>query len=178
VLNHYGPTETTVGAVALAADAQPPDAGATTPLGRPLARAGAYVLDARGQLVPDGVAGELLLAGATVSRGYLGRPGLTADRFRPDPFTGRPGARLYHTGDRVRRLPGGDLEFLGRLDDQVKIRGYRVELDEVRHVLSGAPGISGCAVVARPHGDGGPADELRLVAYVVPVSGRGTARCG
>ncbi|GAB3890718.1 hypothetical protein GCM10029964_062700 [Kibdelosporangium lantanae] len=165
VLNHYGPTETTVGAVVLGADAQPADAGVTTPLGRPLAHVRAYVLDGNGQPVPDGVAGELFIGGATVSRGYLGRPALTADRFRPDPYSGRPGARLYRTGDRVRRLPGGDLEFLGRFDDQVKIRGYRVELDEVRNVLLAAPEVADCAVAARPHAGGEP----RLVAYVVLV---------
>ncbi|MFD0746128.1 amino acid adenylation domain-containing protein [Phytohabitans flavus] len=158
VVNHYGPTETTVGAVALAAGADPADAGTTTPLGRPLAHAAAYVLDEHGQPVPDAVCGELWLGGATVSRGYLGRPALTADRFRPDPFGGQPGARLYRTGDRARRLPGGELEFLGRLDDQVKIRGYRVEPGEVRQVIAAAPGVVDCAVVARPQG---------LVAYVV-----------
>jgi amino acid adenylation domain-containing protein len=170
VVNHYGPTETTVGVLALPAGADL-GAGPTTPLGHPLAHAAAYVLDAAGALVPDGVPGELYVGGGTVSRGYLGRPGLTAERFVPDPYGAIPGGRLYRTGDRVRRLPGGALEFLGRTDDQVKIRGHRVELGEVRQVLAAAPGVTECAVVlsggAAQAGSAGGGDEPRLVAYVV-----------
>ncbi len=162
VVNHYGPTETTVGVLALPADRDAEPFGVLTPLGWPMAHAEAYVLDELGELVPDGVVGELCVGGATVSRGYLGRPGLTADRFVPDPFSGRPGARLYRTGDRVRRLRGGAVEFLGRFDDQVKIRGHRVELGEVRHVLAGHPDVADCAVTASPE----------LAAYLVPVAGR------
>ncbi|MEU4445430.1 amino acid adenylation domain-containing protein [Actinosynnema sp. NPDC050801] len=162
VVNHYGPTETTVGVLALPADQDVQPIGVNTPLGLPMAHAEAYVLDELGEPVPDGVVGELCVGGATVSRGYLGRPGLTADRFVPDPFSGRPGARLYRTGDRVRRLRGGAIEFLGRFDDQVKIRGHRVELGEVRHVLAGHPDVADCAVTASPD----------LAAYVVPVAGR------
>ncbi|WP_433260468.1 amino acid adenylation domain-containing protein [Actinosynnema sp. CS-041913] len=162
VVNHYGPTETTVGVLALPADRDAHPIGGLTPLGWPMAHAEAYVLDELGEPVPDGVVGELCIGGATVSRGYLGRPGLTADRFRPDPFSGRSGARLYRTGDRVRRLRGGALEFLGRSDDQVKIRGHRVELGEVRHVLAGHPDVADCAVTASPE----------LAAYLIPVAGR------
>ncbi|MCT2581928.1 non-ribosomal peptide synthetase [Actinophytocola gossypii] len=147
VVNHYGPTETTVGVLALPAEREPRPLGQVTPIGWPLTHASAHVLDAHGQPVPDGVIGELCVGGDTVARGYLGRPGLTADRFVPDPF-GRPGARLYRTGDRVRRLADGSIEFLGRADDQVKIRGFRVEPGEVRAVLAAHPDVADCAVVA------------------------------
>src|SRR5262249_33431528 len=112
VVNHYGPTETTVGAVALPGDRDPYPDAVLTPLGWPLAHARAYVLDARAEPVPDGVVGELYLGGATVARGYLRRPSLTAARFLPDPFATRPGARFYRTGDRARRRPDGSIEFL------------------------------------------------------------------
>jgi amino acid adenylation domain-containing protein len=166
VLNHYGPTETTVGVLALPADREPEPIGGLTPIGWPMAHAEAYVCDAHCRLVPDGVVGELYVGGATVARGYLGRPGLTADRFVPDPFSGRPGARLYRTGDRVRRLPDGAVEFLGRADDQVKIRGYRVEPGEVRAVLGRHDDVADCAVVAAG------TDPVELIAYLVVAPGR------
>jgi hypothetical protein len=118
------------------------------PIGRALGSRRAYVVDALGEPVPDGVPGELLIGGAELARGYLGRPGLTAERFVPDSF-GRPGGRLYRTGDVVRRLPSGELEFLGRNDDQVKIRGFRVEPAEAEAVLRRHPGVTGAAVVVR-----------------------------
>ena len=176
VLNHYGPTETTVGALAYPGNRWPEGEPPTTPLGWPLARARAYLLDQWLQPVPDGVPGELFLGGSTVSRGYLGRPAQTAGRFLPDPFAGEPGARMYRTGDRARRRRDGSVEFLGRLDDQVKVRGYRVELGEVQHVLSGAPGVGQCAVVLQ----GGPTDaeapdsEPQIVGYVVPATDAGS----
>ncbi|WP_283133517.1 non-ribosomal peptide synthetase [Rhizohabitans arisaemae] len=160
VVNHYGPTETTVGVLALPADAEPADAGALTPIGWPMAQAQAYVLDEHLQFVPDGVVGELYVGGAGVSRGYLGRPGATAAAFLPHPFV--PGERLYRTGDRVRRLASGAVEFLGRADDQLKIRGFRVEPGEVQAAIAGHPGVEDCVVL--PYGDG---DDTRLVAYVV-----------
>ena len=175
VLNHYGPTETTVGALAFPSDRWPEGEPSTTPLGWPLARARSYLLDQFLQPVPDGVIGELFLGGETVSRGYLGRPAQTAGRFLPDPFAAEPGARMYRTGDRALRRGDGSVEFLGRVDDQVKVRGYRVELGEVQHVLSGAPGVGQCAVVLR----GGPTDaeapdsEPQIIAYVVPAAGSG-----
>ncbi|TCO45313.1 non-ribosomal peptide synthetase [Actinocrispum wychmicini] len=159
VVNHYGPTETTVGVLALPADRDSQPRGEVTPLGWPMAHAEAYIVDDWGELVPEGVAGELVIGGATVTRGYLGQPGLTAEKFVPDQFSGRPGARLYRTGDLARRLPDGAIEFLGRADDQVKVRGYRVEPGEVRAVLAAYPGVTGCAVIGV---DG------ELVAYVTP----------
>ncbi len=161
LLNLYGPTETTVYSVweeVTAAEDGPP------PIGRPLPGERALVLDRRIQPLPDGVPGELGLGGAGVGRGYLGRPDATAERFVPDPW-GPPGARLYRTGDRVRRLPGGRLAYLGRLDHQVKIRGFRIEPGEVEAVLAGHPAVREVAVAARPEPGGG----LRLVAYVVPA---------
>ena len=106
--------------------------------------------------------GELYIGGVGVARGYLGRPGLTAEKFVPDPFAAAPGARLYRTGDRARFLDGGDIEFLGRMDFQVKIRGYRIETGEVENVLAAQPGVRDVLVMARADGAGG----LRLVAYV------------
>ncbi|MGL4964354.1 MAG: amino acid adenylation domain-containing protein [Inquilinus sp.] len=165
VVNHYGPTETTVGALCQpAADAG--RAAGTLPIGRPLPDAAAHVLDDHLNPVPAGAAGQLYLGGPGVARGYLGRPDLTAERFVPDPF-GPPGARLYRTGDRVRRLKDGSLEFLGRADDQVKIRGYRVEPGEVATALRGLDGITDAAVVALPAEDG----RLQLAAYVAAPVG-------
>jgi len=163
VLNHYGPTETTVGvlthevtlATIEAAEAQ----GATTaPLGRPLANTRAYVVDARGNELPVGVPGELWLGGSGVAQGYVKREDLTAERF-----VAFRGSRVYRTGDRVRRLHDGTLEFLGRTDDQVKVRGFRVELGEIEQVLRTHPGVAQTGVVLREDVPG----DARLVAYVV-----------
>ena len=147
VVNLYGPTECTVDTlVAYAADS------ATPLVGGPIRNTRAYVLDAA--LRPAGT-GELYLAGAQLTRGYLGRGGLTATRFVADPF-GAPGARMYRTGDLVRRV-GDGLEFVGRTDDQVKLRGFRIELGEVRTAVEALPGVRQAAVVVR---------ENRLIAYV------------
>src|SRR5581483_796772 len=124
ILNHFGPTETTIGSCTFALEDGSEPATATVPIGSPIANTSCYVLDEKGRCVPEGVPGELFIAGAGVARGYVGRPDLTEERFLRDPFTN---ARMYATGDLVRRLLDGTLEFLGRRDDQVKIRGFRVE---------------------------------------------------
>nr|WP_315591460.1 non-ribosomal peptide synthetase [uncultured Cupriavidus sp.] len=163
VINGYGPTETVVTPLvwkAPAATAEAQIAGAYAPIGRPVGERSAHVLDDNLEPVPVGVPGELHLGGAGVARGYLGQPGLTADRFIPDPF-GAPGARLYRTGDLVRWRADGCIEYLGRRDHQVKIRGYRIELGEIEAHLLALPGVRQAAVL--PHDT--PSGQ-RLVAYV------------
>ncbi|MFF7523906.1 amino acid adenylation domain-containing protein, partial [Streptomyces pseudovenezuelae] len=160
LFNAYGPTETTVCATVGAcdtADTQAPSIGGAIPGTR------VYVLDASLRPVPPGVAGELFIAGPQVARGYLGRPALTGERFLPDPNTG-DGQRMYRSGDRVRRLAAGRLEFLGRVDDQVKVRGFRIEPGEIEAVLTAHPAIRTAVVTA--HGDDA---ERRLIAYAVPA---------
>ncbi|MEU7103809.1 amino acid adenylation domain-containing protein [Streptomyces sp. NPDC046215] len=154
--NLYGPTEAAVDVTSF------PYAGGTeqaVPIGRPVWNTRLYVLDGFLRQVPDGVPGELYLAGVQLARGYHGRPGLTAERFVADPF-GAPGERMYRTGDLVRRRPDGALAYLGRTDRQVKIRGNRVELGEIEAALSRQPGVAHAAVTVR---DGA------LVGYAVPA---------
>ncbi len=164
VLNHYGPTETTVGACTFEVTPASLDAVAalgarTVPLGRPLANATAFIVDAFGNEQPVGVPGELFLGGAGVAVGYVERPELTAERF-----VQFRNARVYRTGDRARRLANGSIEFLGRNDHQVKVRGYRVELGEIEQVIREHAAVAQCAVllIAQPEA------EPQLMAYVVP----------
>ena len=162
LLNGYGPTEAAIGATLMDEWTR----GRKPPLGRPLPNVCAYVVNATMQLLPPGMPGELYLGGPGLARGYLGRPDLTAERFVPDPFGAAPGARLYRTGDRVRWLTDGQLDFLGRVDEQVKIRGYRIEPGEIAAVLRRHSSVHDVTVLARPDHAG----ELRLVAYVVPAT--------
>ncbi len=166
--NVYGPTECTVDATACRVEP-----GTAPTIGRGLPGVAVHVLDERLRPVPLGVAGELCLGGPQLSRGYLGRPGLTAEKFVPNPFTAAPGEWLYRTGDRVRFLPDGRLEFLGRLDRQVKVRGVRIEPGEIEAALRESPQVRDALVVLR---EDHPGDQ-RLVAYVLPRR-RGTAPAG
>jgi amino acid adenylation domain-containing protein len=164
LLHVYGPTESTTFAtwfevVRVAEDAT------TVPIGRPIRNTETFILDEGMRPVPVGVPGELYLGGDGLARGYLNRPALTAERFVPDPFSRRPGARLYRTGDRARYLSGGEIEFIGRLDHQVKVRGFRVELGEIEAALAQHPDVGEAAVVVRARPDG----EKRIIAYLVGV---------
>ncbi|HXM58728.1 MAG TPA: amino acid adenylation domain-containing protein [Candidatus Dormibacteraeota bacterium] len=165
LLDTYGPTEATITcAVAEVRPGSPP--GARLPIGRPVPNATVYVLDRDLRPAPVGVPGELCVAGVRVARGYLGRAALTAERFVPDPFGGE-GGRLYRTGDRVRWLADGQLDFLGRLDRQVEVRGVRTEPGEIEARLVAHPGVAAAVVVARP----GPGGEPVLVAYCALAAG-------
>jgi hypothetical protein len=154
-------------------------------IGRPIDNSQVYILDRCLNPVPVGTYGDLYIGGEGLARGYLNNAGLTAENFLPSPFSARPGARLYKTGDRARYLPDGNIDFLGRVDNQVKIRGFRIELGEVEAALSRHPRVHETVVVARedtreePRASenqeskiGNLKSEQRLVAYVVPIQDR------
>ncbi|WP_159675618.1 amino acid adenylation domain-containing protein, partial [Andreprevotia sp. IGB-42] len=162
--NGYGPTECTTFSCTHAVQPEP---GESVPIGRPIANAHIYILDAQGQQVPAGVAGELHIAGDGLARGYLGRPDWTAERFVPDPY-GLPGERMYRSGDLARYLPDGTIEYLGRLDDQVKIRGFRIEPGEIEVSLLALPAVRDAIVIARENDAG----DRQLVAYLIAKAGQ------
>jgi len=175
VVNEYGPTEATVGCAVEIAPAGAIGSG-QVPIGRPIANARLHVLSAELILLPTGSRGELAIGGDGLARGYLGRPDLTAERFVPDPYAAVPGERLYRTGDLVRRLPGGALDFLGRVDFQVKIRGVRIELGEIESALLRHPGVRETVVVVREDLPGEKALVAYLVAAGVPPPATGELR--
>jgi acyl-coenzyme A synthetase/AMP-(fatty) acid ligase len=163
LINEYGPTETVVGCCVH--EVRPGDdlPGGVVPIGRPILNTRLYVLDGQMEPVPVGVPGELYVGGVGVARGYWNRPGVTAERFVPDPFSGAVGARLYRTGDVARYRPDGTLECLGRTDHQVKIRGFRVELGEVEAVLGEHAAVREAVAAVHDEGTG----QRQLVGYVV-----------
>ncbi|MGF6705617.1 non-ribosomal peptide synthetase [Pseudomonas frederiksbergensis] len=163
--NHYGPTETCVGATVFPVRHIEDIEGDSVPIGKPLANINTYVIDDRGQLAPVGVPGELYIGGAGVARGYLNRPDLNDVKFVSAPFA--TADRVYRSGDQVRRLTDGNLEFIGRLDDQVKVRGYRIELGEIESAICLIPGVAEGVVLVRPTAE----DSHRLEAYVVVNNG-------
>jgi amino acid adenylation domain-containing protein len=162
--NLYGPTETCIQVVVHRCVPDSAHGSWSQPIGRPIDNMVAFVLDPSMGLAPDGVAGELYIGGPGLARGYVGRPGETAERFVPDPYGARPGGRLYRTGDVVRRRADGTLQFLGRRDQQVKVRGHRVELGEIEAVLRGHPDVADAVVTHRPLAEDG---DPELVAYVI-----------
>lgn len=162
IINEYGPTETVVGCCVyeVAVD----HSSGPVPIGRPIANTRLYVLDNNLEPVAVGIPGELYIGGAGVARGYVNKPDLTAEKFIPDEFSSTPGDRLYKTGDIVRYLADGDLEYIGRRDHQVKLRGYRIELGEIEAVLNSHPQVREAVVLAREDERG----NKRLVGYVSP----------
>ena len=170
LINGYGPTECTTFTTTCTIPHDLPADARSVPIGRPINDTLAYVLSPSLQPLPSGLVGELFVGGPGLAKGYLKREALTAERFVPDPF-GAAGDRLYRTGDRVRFLPDGRIEFVGRADAQVKIRGFRIELGEIEAALASHPQVKSCAVAA-PAENG---NAVRLVGYVVPAGSAPTA---
>jgi acyl-CoA synthetase (AMP-forming)/AMP-acid ligase II/acyl carrier protein len=161
--NSYGPTETTV----CASGAECVADGRNPTIGKPIINVKIHLLDAGLQPAPMGVPGELSIGGEGITRGYLGRPDLTAEKLTPDPFGAEPGGRLYRTGDLARYLPGGDIDFLGRIDHQVKLRGFRIELGEIEAELKQVVGVRDAVVLAQ----GKSQADSRLIAFVISRGG-------
>ncbi|MCD2523924.1 lichenysin non-ribosomal peptide synthetase LicC [Bacillus licheniformis] len=164
IIHVYGPTETTVFATFYPVNRME-DSAVSIPIGKPINETNAYILTENNRLQPIGAVGELCLSGTGVSRGYLNRPELTAEKFAPHPFNS--GETMYRTGDLARWLPDGNIDFIGRIDDQVKIRGHRIELGEIEEQLMRCQGVKEAVVTARKSGNG----DAALTAYVVPVQG-------
>jgi amino acid adenylation domain-containing protein len=166
LINMYGPTECTINATSWSyrADYAPH----IVPIGRPCANTQVYILDTRGNPAPEGVPGEIYVAGDGLARGYLRRPELTAERFVKNPFVSQPGARMFRTGDFGRHLPDGEIEFLGRADGQVKVHGYRIETGEVQAVIASHETVRSAYVTTVES----PAGGQTLAAYIVPKPGR------
>ncbi len=165
LINTYGPTETTIACTMWDMNSPEGNRSGSVPIGRPIANTPVYVLDKSLRPVPIGVAGELYVGGPGVTRGYLNRPDLTAEKFIRNPFSADPNDRLYRTGDVVSYRANGILDFLGRADNQIKIRGFRVELEEIEQALRTHEGVNDCVVILREDRD------KRLVAYVLPEEG-------
>lgn len=165
LINNYGPTENSVVSTSCSVLLQE-NYPSSPPIGRPICNTSIYILDTNMSPVPVGVPGELYISGVGLARGYLNRPDLTAENFIPNPFSKQPGLglRLYKTGDLVRYLPDGNIEFLGRIDHQVKIRGFRIELGEIEATLAGHPFVRDAVVLVREDQPG----QKRLTAYLVP----------
>ncbi|MDZ8023958.1 MAG: amino acid adenylation domain-containing protein [Nostoc sp. DedQUE11] len=161
LVNEYGPTETVVGCCIYQVPVGKHASG-SIPIGKPIANTQLYILDQYLQPVPTGVAGELHIGGVGLARGYLNQPELTALKFIPNPFSKQAGDRLYKTGDLVRFLPSGDIEYIGRIDNQIKIRGFRVELGEIEAVINQHPSVSASVAIVREHKPG----NHNLIAYI------------
>ena len=161
VWNMFGPTETTIWSTIHLVET----GKSVVSIGRPISNTEIYLMDRGLEIVPTGVPGELYIGGEGLARGYLNRPHLTAERFIPHPFSRKPGARLYKTGDLARYMTGGTIEFLGRADHQVKVRGFRIELGEIEASLMRHPSVREAVVVAREDVPG----DKRLMSYIVPV---------
>ncbi len=164
LFNEYGPTETVVGCVVYEASRW--SGQGSVPIGRAIHNTPVYILNEHMQLCPPGTTGELYIGGPSLARGYHNRPELTAERFLPDPFSGQEGSRMYRSGDLVRYLKDGQMEFVGRVDNQVKIRGFRIELGEIETALKNEPQIDEAVVLVREDKPG----DKRLVAYFTTVN--------
>ncbi|MDZ7401244.1 MAG: amino acid adenylation domain-containing protein [candidate division KSB1 bacterium] len=173
--NAYGPTEATIAATLFELPNSPKAVAQLprVPIGRPIANARIYILDARLRPVPIGVMGELYIAGIGLARGYLSDPAMTAEKFIPDPFSTMPGERMYRTGDLAYYRTDGHITFVGRNDHQIKLRGFRIELEEVEQALLQHPGVAQSVVVVKAaHGMAARQDDRQLVAYFVPTDRR------